>query len=81
MIAIHPRWEIEEKAKIFRICVWFSPIHPPRAVERRAMQVSRVGFSDGDVMNSSVIGGNFIIVDKRRPVVRGDPCSTSGNQK
>lgn len=32
-------------------------------------------------MNNRVIGGNFIIVDSRRPVVKEDPCSTSGNQK
>lgn len=46
MIAIHPIWVIEEKAIIFRICVWFSPIHPPRAAERIAIVVSSVGFRD-----------------------------------
>lgn len=81
MIAIHPRWEMEEKAIIFRTCVWFSPIHPPRAAERIAMVVSSVGFRDWEVMNSRVIGGNFMMVDSRRPVVKEDPCSTSGNQK
>lgn len=81
MAAIQPRWEMEEKARIFRICVWFSPIHPPRATERTAMLVSSAGFSEWAVMYSSVIGGNFITVDSSNPVVRGDPCRTSGNQK
>lgn len=29
IVAIHPRWEIEEYAMIFRSCVWFSPPRPP----------------------------------------------------
>lgn len=66
---------------IFRVCVWFSPTHPPRATERMAMVVSSVGLSDWEVMKSRVIGGSFIAVDRRRPVVRGEPCRTSGNQK
>lgn len=81
IIAIQPKWEMDEKARIFRICVWLSPIHPPKAVERMAMVVSNVGFSEGEVMYNSVIGGSFMAVDSRRPVVRGEPCSTSGNQK
>lgn len=50
MIVIQPKWEIEEKARIFRICVWLRPIHPPRAVERMARVVKSVGFSEGEVM-------------------------------
>lgn len=50
MIAIQPRWEIEENARIFRICVWLRPIHPPRAVERIAKVVKRAGLSEGEVM-------------------------------
>lgn len=49
-MAIQPRCEIEENAKIFRICVWLSPIHPPMAVDKMAMHTSGVWFSDGDVM-------------------------------
>lgn len=49
MTVIQPRWEIDEKARIFRICVWFSPIQPPRAAEAIAMVVSRVGFREWDV--------------------------------
>lgn len=32
---IHPRWAIEEYAKIFRSWVWFKPPQPPTRVERR----------------------------------------------
>lgn len=39
---IQPKWEMDEKARIFRVCVWFRPIHPPRAVEEMAMIVSSV---------------------------------------
>lgn len=81
MIAIHPRWEMDEKARTFRTCVWFSPIHPPRAVERMAMVVRRAGFREGEVIKRSVMGGSFMAVDRMSPVVRGDPCRTSGNQK
>lgn len=49
-MAIQPRCEIEEKAMIFRVCVWFSPIQPPRATERIARVVSSVGFRDREVM-------------------------------
>lgn len=81
MIVIQPRCEIEENARIFRICVWLSPIHPPTATDRTAMSANNVWFRDEDVMKNSVMGGNFITVDRRRPVIRGDPWSTSGNQK
>lgn len=50
MMVIQPRCEMEEKARIFRICVWFSPIHPPMATERMAMIVSSVVFSEWQVM-------------------------------
>ena len=79
--AIHPRCAMDEKAKIFRSCVWFRPIHPPRATEEIARVVSNVGFSEWEVIISRVVGGNFIIVERSRAVVMGEPCSTSGNQK
>lgn len=46
-----------------------------------ARMVSSVGSSEWEVMRSRVVGGNFIIVERSRAVVRGEPCSTSGNQK
>lgn len=45
------------------------------------MAVSSVGFREWDVRKRMVIGGSFITVDRRRAVVRDEPCSTSGNQK
>lgn len=48
-MAIQPRWEMEEKARILRICVWLRPIHPPRAADRMAIVVSNVGFSEWEV--------------------------------
>lgn len=44
--ASHPRWAMDEKARTFRSCVWFRPIHPPRATEAMAMMVSNVGLSE-----------------------------------
>lgn len=80
-MVIQPKWEIEEKAKIFRVWVWFSPAHPPRAVEVIAMRVNKVGLSEEDVSRNSVVGGNFRAVANRRPVVKDVPWRTSGNQK
>lgn len=80
-MAIQPKWEMEEKAKIFRVWVWFSPAQPPRAAEAIAMRVSRAGLSDEDVSRNNVMGGNFRAVASRRPVVRDVPWRTSGNQK
>lgn len=73
MAAIQPKWEMDEKARIFRTCVWFNPIQPPRAVEAMAMMVSSVGLSEWDVRKRRVIGGNFIIVDSSRAVIRDEP--------
>ena len=74
MIAIiQPRWEIDEKAKIFRVCVWFKPIHPPTSAEEIARKVSRVGLRDCDVRRRRVIGGSFIRVEISRAVVKEEP--------
>lgn len=78
---IQPRWEIDEKARILRVCVWFRPIHPPSAAEMRARVVSTGGFNEGETMKRMVSGGSFITVDSRRAVVREEPWRTSGNQK
>lgn len=72
---------MDEKARSFRSCVWFRPIHPPRATEAMARVVSSVGLSEWVVKRRRVTGGNFIIVERNRAVIRDEPCSTSGNQK
>lgn len=81
MIVIHPMWEMDEKARIFRVCVWLSPIQPPRAMDVIDRAVSSVGFNECDVSRRMEIGGSFISVDRSRAVVRDDPWRTSGNQK
>lgn len=45
------------------------------------MAVSRVGFSEWDVIRRRVIGGSFRIVDSSSAVVMDEPWRTSGNQK
>lgn len=72
---------MDEKARIFRSCVWFKPIHPPRATEAIARVVSSAGLSEWVVRKRRTAGGNFIVVERSRAVVRDEPCSTSGNQK
>lgn len=72
---------MDENAMIFRVCVWFRPIQPPRAVEAMAREVSSVGLREWDVRKRIVIGGNFITVDSSRAVVKDEPWSTSGYQK
>ena len=48
MAIIQPRWEIDEKARIFRVCVWLRPIQPPTRAEEIARVVSRAGLRDCD---------------------------------
>lgn len=64
---------MDEKARIFRVCVWFNPIHPPRAADRMAMVIRGVGFSDCEVIKNSAIGGSFMAVDRSRPVIKEQP--------
>lgn len=79
MIVIYFRWEMDEKVRIFWICVWFSFIYFFRVVERMVMVVRRVGFREGEVMKRSVMGGSFMVVDRMSLVVRGDFCRIFGN--
>lgn len=47
--AIHPIWAIEEYARIFRSCVWFSPPHPPIRTDVIAIGSSRLGLMVGEI--------------------------------
>ena len=38
---IHPIFPIEEKARIFRVCVWFNPPHPPTKIEISAASIMK----------------------------------------
>lgn len=31
---IHPKWAIDEYARIFRSCTWLNPPHPPTIMDR-----------------------------------------------
>lgn len=73
MMVIQPMWEMDEKAMIFRVCVWFSPVQPPRAMDIMDMKVSSVEFNEWDVMSRMVVGGSFITVERSRAVVKDDP--------
>lgn len=74
---IQPRWAIEEYARIFRSCVWFSPPQPPISVEVSPRKIMRFGLA-GCICSRRANGASFCHVDIRRPVVRLSPCKTSG---
>lgn len=81
IVAIHPRWAIEENAMIFRSCVWFSPPSPPITTDRAPIIVivsMEVWFH---VSNMSAIGASFCQVMMIRVVLNDVPCNTSGSQK
>lgn len=70
---IQPRWEMDEKARIFRVCVWLRPIQPPISAEEIARKVSIEGSRDCDVMRRRVIGGSFMRVESSRAVIIEEP--------
>ena len=81
IVAIHPKWAIEENAMIFRSCVWFSPPSPPTITDKDPITV-RVSIEVWfHVRRSRVIGANFCHVMIISPVLNDDPCITSGSQK
>lgn len=47
IVTIHPRWAIEEYARIFRSCVWLSPPHPPRTIEAIPKVIRMFGLRRG----------------------------------
>lgn len=49
MAVIHPMWAIDEYARIFRSCVWFSPPHPPMKIDAMAIGRSRLGSMVGEI--------------------------------
>lgn len=74
---IHPRWAMEEYARIFRSCVWFKPPQPPIRVEANPRLINRLGLV-GCICSNRAKGASFCQVDMRRPVVKFNPCKTSG---
>lgn len=77
-ISSQPMCEIEEKAMIFRVWVWFSPVHPPIMVESAAIVSSRAVLMVLWSMYSSASGASFCHVEINMAVVKGVPCRISG---
>lgn len=76
-----PMWAIEEKARIFRVWVWFSPAHPPTRAEA-SPSVSRVFVCKWlCVRYSSASGAIFCHVEMISAVVIVEPWITSGYQR
>lgn len=69
---IHPRWAMEEYAKIFRSCVWLRPPQPPTSVEVSPRKIRRFGLV-GCIWRSRAKGASFCHVDISSPVVRFNP--------
>lgn len=81
IIMVHPVLLIEEKAIIFRICVWLIPAIPPISMEISPIVIRIDGSMFFDVMYISVVGAIFCHVDISIDVCSIDPCITSGSQK
>ena len=81
MVAIHPRWAMEENAMIFRSCVWFSPPNPPTITDRDPIIVRVSMEAWFHVRRSRAIGASFCQVIMINPVLNDVPCRTSGSQK
>lgn len=66
-------WEIDENARIFRSCVWFSPPHPPMAIDSKA--INRVMFEliELFICSRMDIGASFCHVSKINPEVSEIP--------
>lgn len=73
IVTIHPRWAIDEKAIIFRSCVWFSPPQPPTREDKSPKATRILGFRLGETWRIRDIGASFCQVERMRPVVRSEP--------
>lgn len=66
---------------ILRNWVWFSPPHPPMAMDASDIVRSRFKLIIGEIVYSTVRGASFCHVSRISPDDRGIPCVTSGTQK
>lgn len=80
-MTIHPMFAIDEKARIFRVCVWFSPPHPPTIIDMSPVARSIVENTTFTMEMIRIIGAIFCQVAIISPCRNGSPCKTSGNQK
>lgn len=70
---IHPMWEMDEYARIFRSWVWLSPPHPPTNTDVMAIMMSRLGLVDGAIWYKIDSGAIFCQVNKTIPDSIGTP--------
>lgn len=64
-----------------RSCVWFSPPHPPIAIDSSDIVRSRSRLMVGEMIYRTVSGASFCHVSRIRPDDSGIPWVTSGTQK
>ena len=72
---------MDENARIFRICVWFKPPHPPISTDSILAPITRFVNTNSLIENKRISGAIFCHVAIIRPLENGSPCKTSGNQK
>lgn len=76
---IHPMWLIEEKAKIFRVEVWFSPpVLPARAESVDKVAIALFGIFIKDIKNN---GDSFCKVNSIKRIFILRFSATEGSQK
>ena len=78
ILLIHPRWEIEEKAKIFRIEVWLIPEIAPIMADI-IDKINKI--LEKKNKDKITIGEIFCQVNNRNEFTQFIPSKTSGNQK
>lgn len=81
MAVIQPRWDIEEKANIFRRLVCFRPPHPPMRTDKIEHEsISSFGIlfeMESNINRGAIFCQQAIII----PFKNGRPLRTSGNQR
>lgn len=69
---IHPRWAMDEYARIFRSWVWFKPPHPPTRVDVSPRKMRKFVLSSCS-WRMRAKGASFCHVDRMSPVVKSSP--------
>lgn len=79
---IHPRWLMDEYARIVRRLVWFSPMIPPIVVPLTAIKAVCFGSELEMYENDRRISGAiFCHVDRRKQFIHDNEVITDGNHR
>lgn len=78
VMMIHPMCAIDEKAMIFRVCVWLIPVKPPTRADNNPIISTVLLCMESLIMYSKAIGASFCHVEIIMAVFMVEPCSTSG---